>query len=269
MIGTIEADGLLEHVTVLGHKLRDGLAADPRVTEVRGEGLLIGLDLAADASADVAAAALDAGFIVNNPTPDRIRLAPPLVLTDGRRRRVPGGLARHPRRGLAGEARHDPALPARRRPQPGRAGRGARPRRRAQAAPYDAKPLAGPQSVAMIFDKPTLRTQVSFAAGIAELGGYPMLVDGSLAGIGVRESVADVARVLGRQAAMIVWRTFAQSGLEEMAEHAGVPVVNALTDDFHPCQLLADLLTVREHKGALAGLTVAFVGDGASNMGNS
>jgi acetylornithine aminotransferase len=81
VIGTIESEGLLEHVTVLGQKLRDGLAADPRVTEVRGEGLLIGLDLAADRSADVAAVALERGFIVNNPTPGRIRLAPPLVLT--------------------------------------------------------------------------------------------------------------------------------------------------------------------------------------------
>ena len=96
-----------------------------------------------------------------------------------------------------------------------------------------------------------------------------MMVDGSLAGIGKRESVADVARVLGRQASVIVWRTYAQTALEEMAEHAGVPVVNALTDEFHPCQLLADLLTIREHKGELAGLTVAFVGDGACNMGNS
>jgi len=82
VIDTIEAEGLLEHVTVLGQKLRDGLAADPRVTEVRGEGLLIGLDLSSDSSAEVFAAALAAGFIVNNPTPHRIRLAPPLVLTD-------------------------------------------------------------------------------------------------------------------------------------------------------------------------------------------
>ncbi len=121
----------------------------------------------------------------------------------------------------------------------------------------------------MIFDKQTLRTQASFAAGIAELGGHPMLVDGAMAGIGVRESVADVARVLGRQASIIVWRTYGQDRLEAMADHAGVPVVNALTDDFHPCQLLADLLTIREHKGDLTGLTVAFVGDGACNMGNS
>jgi ornithine carbamoyltransferase len=135
--------------------------------------------------------------------------------------------------------------------------------------PFGRRPLAGPRTVAMIFDKPTLRTQSSFAAGIAELGGHPMLVDGTLAGIGVREPVADVARVLGRQAAAIVWRTFAQQDLETMAGSAGVPVVNALTDEFHPCQLLADLMTIREHRGGLAGLTVAFVGDGASNMGNS
>lgn len=140
---------------------------------------------------------------------------------------------------------------------------------RLKAAPYDARPLAGPRSVAMIFDKPTLRTQTSFGAGIAELGGNPMLVEGRLAGIGVRESVEDVARVLGRQVSAIVWRTFEQHDLELMSRYAGVPVVNALTDEFHPCQLVADLLTVREHRGTLAGLTVAFVGDGACNMGNS
>jgi ornithine carbamoyltransferase len=138
-----------------------------------------------------------------------------------------------------------------------------------KGSPYDSRSLAGPRTVATIYDKPTLRTQASFAAGIAELGGNPMMVDGSLAGIGKRESVADVARVLGRQASVIVWRTYAQSALDEMAEHSGVPVVNALTDEFHPCQLLADLLTIREHKGELAGLTAAFVGDGACNMGNS
>jgi ornithine carbamoyltransferase len=140
---------------------------------------------------------------------------------------------------------------------------------RLKKAPYDTTPLAGPQTAAMIFDKPTLRTQASFAAGIAELGGNPMLVDGKLAEIGVRESVADVARVLGRQASVIVWRTYGQDRIETMAEHAGVPVVNALTDDYHPCQLLADLLTLQEHRGSLPGQTVAFIGDGACNMGNS
>jgi ornithine carbamoyltransferase len=114
-----------------------------------------------------------------------------------------------------------------------------------------------------------LRTQVSFAAGIAELGGNPMLVEGKLAGIGVRESVEDVARVLGRQVSTIVWRTFAQSNLELMAQYSGVPVVNALTDEFHPCQVLADLLTVRQHKGTTAGRKLVYLGDGANNMAHS
>ena len=138
-----------------------------------------------------------------------------------------------------------------------------------KAKPYRSKPLEGPQTVAMLFDKPTLRTQASFAAGIAELGGHPMLVDGTLAGVGTRESISDVARVLGRQASMIVWRTSDQSRIDEMAAYAGVPVVNALTDQFHPCQLLADLLTIREHRGPLAGQTLTFIGDVACNMGNS
>ena len=134
---------------------------------------------------------------------------------------------------------------------------------------HAARPFEGPRAVGIIFDKPTMRTQASFTAGVAELGGYPMLVDGTLARIGVRESIADTARVLGRMVSAIVWRTFGQERLEEMAAHAGVPVVNALTDEFHPCQLLADLQTVEEHKGTLADLTVAFLGDAASNMSHS
>lgn len=137
---------------------------------------------------------------------------------------------------------------------------------------YVRRPLAGPRAVAVIFDKPTLRTQVSFTTGIAELGGYPLLVEGKLAQIGVRESVADTARVLGRQVAAVVWRTYAQERLEEMAEHGGVPVVNALTDLFHPCQVLADLATVALHRGGvgrLAGQALAYVGDGANNMAHS
>jgi ornithine carbamoyltransferase len=138
-----------------------------------------------------------------------------------------------------------------------------------KAEPFDHKPLAGPRTVALVFDRPTLRTQVSFAAGIAELGGNPMTVDGGLAAMGSREGVEDVARILGRQAAAVVWRTAHQHDVVTMAAYAGVPVLNALTDEFHPCQLLADLQTVREHKGRLAGVRVAFVGDGACNMGNS
>jgi ornithine carbamoyltransferase len=138
-----------------------------------------------------------------------------------------------------------------------------------KAAPFSARPLEGPRTVAILFDKPTLRTQASFTAGVAELGGFPMVVDGRLAQVGKRESVADTARVLGRQAAAVVWRTFEQSSLEEMAEYAGVPVVNALTDSFHPCQVLADLLTIREKHGSLAGRRLTFLGDAASNMAHS
>ncbi|TWE12472.1 ornithine carbamoyltransferase [Rudaeicoccus suwonensis] len=131
------------------------------------------------------------------------------------------------------------------------------------------RPLAGPRVVALIFDKPTLRTQLSFTVGVAELGGHPMVVDGNLAQIGSRESIADVTRVVERQVAAIVWRTYEQTRIEEMAAHSRVPVVNALTDEFHPCQILADLLTITERKGSLAGLTMAYVGDGANNMAQS
>ena len=131
------------------------------------------------------------------------------------------------------------------------------------------KPLAGPHTVAVIFDKSSTRTRVSFATGIADLGGVPLIFGIESSQLGGKETPSDTARVLERQVAAIVWRTFAQSGLEEMAEGTTVPVVNALSDDFHPCQLLADLLTIREHRGALAGLTVAFLGDGASNMAQS
>ena len=134
---------------------------------------------------------------------------------------------------------------------------------------FGARPFEGPQAVAIIFDKPTLRTQVSFMAGIAELGGFPFVVDGNLAQIGVRESIADSAKVLTRQVSAIVWRTGAQERIEEMAANSTVPVVNALTDQFHPCQILADLQTIKEHKGSLAGLTFAYLGDAANNMANS
>lgn len=131
------------------------------------------------------------------------------------------------------------------------------------------RPLSGPQAVALIFDKPTLRTQLSFSVGVTELGGYPLVVDGQLAGIGVRESIADITRVLSRQVAAIVWRTYGQDRIEQMASVSAVPVINALTDRFHPCQVLADLQTVREHKKLLAGLTLAYLGDAANNMAHS
>lgn len=130
-------------------------------------------------------------------------------------------------------------------------------------------PLAGPQTVAVIFDKSSTRTRVSFAVGIADLGGSPLIISTANSQLGGKETPSDTARVLERMVSAIVWRTYAQAGLEAMAHTTRVPVVNALSDDFHPCQLLADLLTIREHKGELAGLTVTFLGDGASNMAQS
>jgi ornithine carbamoyltransferase len=140
---------------------------------------------------------------------------------------------------------------------------------RMKADRHGFRPLAGPRTVAVIFDKPSTRTRVSFSVGISELGGYPMVIDSQTSQLGRGESVSDTVRVLDRQVAAIVWRTYSQQGLAEMASLSSVPVLNALTDDFHPCQILADLQTIREHKGGLAGLTMAYVGDTANNMANS
>ena len=130
-------------------------------------------------------------------------------------------------------------------------------------------PLAGPRSVAVIFDKPSTRTRVSFSAGIAELGGYPLVMEATGSQLGRGEPIEDTTRVLDRQCAAIVWRTFGQDRVEAAARVSRVPVVNALTDSFHPCQVLADLQTVRERLGRLAGVKLAYVGDGANNMAHS
>jgi len=130
-------------------------------------------------------------------------------------------------------------------------------------------PFKGPQTVAIIFDKTSTRTRVSFSAGVADLGGQPLIINPGEAQLGEKESIADSARVLSRMVSTIVWRTFEQSNVEEMAQYSTVPVINSLTDDYHPCQLLADLLTIREHKGELAGLTMTYLGDAANNMANS
>lgn len=132
-----------------------------------------------------------------------------------------------------------------------------------------AQPLAGPKTVALIFDKTSTRTRVSFTIGVSELGGSPMVIQSGDSQLGAKESISDTARVLERMVSAIVWRTFAQKNVEEMAAGTTVPVVNSLTDEFHPCQILADLQTITEHKGDPAELALAFVGDGSSNMANS
>ena len=134
--------------------------------------------------------------------------------------------------------------------------------------PYAARPLAGPQSVAVIFEKPSTRTRLSFDVGIADLGGHPIIIDAATTQIGRGETIEDTAQVLSRYVSAIVIRTFGQDRIERLADAAAVPVVNALTDYAHPCQALADLQTVREKKGGLAGLTLAYLGDG-NNMAHS
>ena len=138
-----------------------------------------------------------------------------------------------------------------------------------KAARHGFTPLAGPLSVALLFDKPSTRTRVSFAVGVSELGGYPLLLDAGTSQLGRGETIEDTARVLDRQCAAIVWRTFGQDRVEAMASVSRVPVVNALTDLFHPCQVLADLLTIRERFGVVAGRTLTYLGDAANNMAHS
>lgn len=135
--------------------------------------------------------------------------------------------------------------------------------------PFGCRPLEGPRGVAVLFDKNSTRTRFSFEVGIAQLGGHAVVVDARSTQLGRDETLGDTARVLSRYVEAIVWRTFGQDRLEAMAEAATVPVVNALSDEFHPCQVLADLQTIAERKGSLAGLRMSYFGDGANNMAHS
>ncbi|BBZ22868.1 ornithine carbamoyltransferase [Mycolicibacter hiberniae] len=121
----------------------------------------------------------------------------------------------------------------------------------------------------MIFDKNSTRTRFSFELGIAQLGGHAVVVDGRSTQLGRDETLEDTGQVLSRYVDAIVWRTFAQDRLTAMASTAGVPIVNALSDEFHPCQVLADLQTIAERKGDLKGLKLTYLGDGANNMAHS
>lgn len=138
-----------------------------------------------------------------------------------------------------------------------------------KADPFRFRPLDGPRAVAVVFDKASTRTRVSFEVGIAALGGTPVMIDGQAAQLGRGETIADTARVLSRYVDAIVWRTGAEERIQEMAAYATVPVVNALTDGFHPCQVLADLQTIVERRGRTTGQVLAYLGDGANNMAHS
>ncbi|MFI6869816.1 ornithine carbamoyltransferase [Nocardia sp. NPDC050406] len=136
-------------------------------------------------------------------------------------------------------------------------------------APLSRKPLEGPRGVAVMFEKNSTRTRFSFEMGIAQLGGHAVVVDGRDTQLGREETLADTGRVLSRYVDAIVWRTFEQTRLDEMASAATVPVVNALSNEFHPCQVLADLQTLKERKGNLSGRNLTYLGDGANNMAHS
>ncbi|MFG1773861.1 ornithine carbamoyltransferase [Nocardia salmonicida] len=135
--------------------------------------------------------------------------------------------------------------------------------------PFLHRPLDGPRGVGVIFEKNSTRTRFSFELGIAQLGGHAVVVDGRDTQLGREETLGDTGSVLSRYVDAIVWRTFEQSRLDEMAVTATVPVVNALSNEFHPCQVLADLQTISERKGSLAGLNLTYFGDGANNMAHS
>jgi len=135
--------------------------------------------------------------------------------------------------------------------------------------PLSRRPLEGPRGVAVIFDKNSTRTRFSFEIGIAQLGGHAVVVDGRATQLGREETLEDTGRVLSRYVDAIVWRTFAQDRLTMMASASTAPVVNALSDEFHPCQVLADLQTLAERKGSLNGLRMTYLGDGANNMAHS
>jgi ornithine carbamoyltransferase len=132
----------------------------------------------------------------------------------------------------------------------------------------DGKPLAG-QTWALIFTKSSTRTRVSFEVGIRELGGFPMFLSKNDIQLGRGEPIKDTARVLGRMVHGAIIRTFAQQDVIDFAHYSNIPTINALTDDEHPCQILADLLTIQEKLGGWEGRKIAFVGDGFSNMTRS
>ncbi|MBC7373470.1 MAG: ornithine carbamoyltransferase [Frankiales bacterium] len=139
---------------------------------------------------------------------------------------------------------------------------------RMKADPKAYRPLEG-RSVAVVFEKPSTRTRLSFEVGVVQLGAHPLIVDANTSQLGRGETIEDTARVLSRYVDAIVIRTFGQDRIAALAAAASVPVINALTDSFHPCQVLADLQTVHERKGRTAGLTMAYLGDGANNMAHS
>ena len=247
-------------------------------TGCRGQGLLIGVGAAAPGREGVVAAAQEHGLIINAAERRTIRLAPALTIGDVeidefiravRRvalRTVEDALARHHRR----RSPHDPPPAARRRPDPRRAGRDPRSRGRAEEGPLEARRRStGPQTVAVIFDKSSTRTRVSFAVGIADLGGSPLIISTANSQLGGKETPSDTARVLERQVAAIVWRTYAQAGLEEMAAGTTRARRQRAQRRLPPVPAAGRPAHDPRAQGRPRGLTLTFFGDGKSNMAHS
>ena len=271
VLDTIRDEGLLDRAKELEQRFTAGIEGlgHPGVERVRGKGALLGVVLTAPV-----AGALEATSRRRLPDQRRRprRAAPGAVPGTHRRagRRLRRRAPRRTRRVNGDDmTRHflkdDDLSPAEQAEVLALAASLKQTRHTAEAP----TPLAGPRAVAVLFDKPSTRTRVSFSVGVAELGGYPLVIDAGSSQLGRGEPVEDTTRVLDRQAAAIVWRTFGQDRIEAMASVSRVPVVNALTDAYHPCQILADLQTIQEHKGRLAGLTLTYLGDGANNMAHS
>ena len=281
VLDTIASEGLLDRATALGRDVAariEGLGHG-QVDHVDAVGILIGIALRSPISTQVTAAARDVRLPDQQRRPGRVRLAPPVVVTDaqldGFLTALPGlldqgaalagggGLVTIPRpRPTSATSCATTTSPPPSRPRSSRSPR-------TQDLPVRPPPLAGPRAVAVVFDKARRAPGCRSRSASRPSAARPVMIDGNAAQLGRGETIADTARVLSRYVDAIVWRTSTEERIQEMAGAATVPVVNALTDGFHPCQVLADLQTIVERHGRTAGLTLTYLGDGANNMAQS
>jgi ornithine carbamoyltransferase len=273
VIETMEQPGFLEGVTQVGAAFQEGLRTIEGVQTVRGHGLMIGAILEKPIARDVVRECFEKRLIINATDEHTLRFVPPLIITHAQVEQALDTIA-----SVLGVARKKPSVAVApvARPQAlhdvlsiddlttsqvdDLMDLGAYLKQRRKLAPSVITPIEG-RSVAMVFEKPSLRTRVSFETAIRELGGHPIYLSKADIGLGSRESVKDIASNLSRWTNLIVARLYWHRQLKELAEVADVPVINALTELEHPCQALADLLTIRENFGK-DKVKIAYVGDG-------